>query len=536
MYVALLAIVSSAEGLSFVVDDDNGTWADYGSITEAINHAPEFNTIYIYNGTYNEEFNCPYTFTFIGNGSDVTTVDADEADDVMVLQAPWINVSGLKLMGPGSGDSYLGINDENVTVEDCDFGDPTDNIGKAFRMWRNSNVTIRNCSWSLMRWGVLLRECNDTLFENCNFSSSAYGMLIDTSWRITIRDCEFYNNSFGLNITDGSYDIVVENSTFLANDGNVIVEEDSHDVLIGNCTVKRSDKHGILVNWSNEVDVIGCTISDNGDHSKGDEIRIQWADDCRIIDNDIDIGYNYGILLSYCDDSEVRGNTITGGGPGIRISTSHLCIIEDNWVHNISSGRGLHLLDSNHTDIHKNVFLDNHGNEIIEIVYCYDVNITFNNISRDTDATGISFSNTDNVTVFNNTISWTEIGIYSTDCDYLEIAYNELLNNTYWGVTLSSRTTNSLVHHNNFYGNYNNDEQAYDSQTNDWDNGTEGNWWSDWDGNGTYEIGGSSLAEDNYPLGSPVVTSAPERVPEVGLLLTVAALTFIAIVIRRRRK
>ena len=161
--------------------------------------------------------------------------------------------------------------------------------------------------------------------------------------------------------------------------------------------------------------------------------------------------------------------------------------------------------------------------------------MTFNNISRDEDATGILLDNTDVVVIFNNTVAWTEIGIYTRDCDDVEIAYNELMNNTFYGVSFGAGTSNGLVHNNNFYGNYDNDGQAYDSQNNSWDNGTAGNWWSDWNGTGDYNIGGPSDAVDNYPLGDPVVTGAPERVPEFGPMVVISLLAVALLAFRRLR-
>ena len=46
-----LIAVGSADGAVWIVDDDNGTWADFGTIQEAVDAASAGDTIYVYNGT-----------------------------------------------------------------------------------------------------------------------------------------------------------------------------------------------------------------------------------------------------------------------------------------------------------------------------------------------------------------------------------------------------------------------------------------------------------------------------------------------------
>lgn len=81
----------------------------------------------------------------------------------------------------------------------------------------------------------------------------------------------------------------------------------------------------------------------------------------------------------------------------------------------------------------------------------------------------------------------------------------QMVNNKY-GIHLQG-SLNNLFYHNNLK----NDQNAYDDGTNQWDNGSEGNYWSDYSGkdkNGDklgdipYEIPGGS-SKDRYPLIEP---------------------------------
>ncbi|NIO61333.1 MAG: hypothetical protein GTO35_01570, partial [Gammaproteobacteria bacterium] len=52
-----------------------------------------------------------------------------------------------------------------------------------------------------------------------------------------------------------------------------------------------------------------------------------------------------------------------------------------------------------------------------------------------------------------------------------------------------------------------NTDQVYPSGTNAWDNGVEGNYWSDYNGTGLYEIDDKN--KDRYPLTNPYDETNP---------------------------
>ncbi len=95
------------------------------------------------------------------------------------------------------------------------------------------------------------------------------------------------------------------------------------------------------------------------------------------------------------------------------------------------------------------------------------------------------------------------------------VAYNTILNATAgpplapsWGLWSSYYSTDNIIHHNNFLNNTN---QAHGHNlTNFWDNGCEGNYWSDYNGTDLYGdgIGDTPYVidvnnTDNYPLMKP---------------------------------
>jgi len=115
--------------------------------------------------------------------------------------------------------------------------------------------------------------------------------------------------------------------------------------------------------------------------------------------------------------------------------------------------------------------------------------------------------------IINNTIKFNNIyGIYIMLGDNNTIKSNNFLDNQDYGVFINSPSHNNLVYWNYFY--YNGQPlQAFDNGTNNaWDNGTVGNYWSDyedkyfnawndgffWDT--PYAINGTANSYDNHPI------------------------------------
>jgi len=167
----------------------------------------------------------------------------------------------------------------------------------------------------------------------------------------------------------------------------------------------------------------------------------------------------------------------------------------------------------------------------IAVVWGSDNNIVTGNTCNGMMGNGIFVWESDNNTVSNNTCSNNNSGIYLYDSDNINLTNNTCENNLFHGIYLAGSSNNTLTNNtcsnNSYYGiciedSYSNtitlnrlltntENNAYDAGTNAWDNGSAGNYWSDWqppahpdaNGNGIVDnarpiAGGSN--KDNYPL------------------------------------
>ncbi|MEM3397380.1 MAG: NosD domain-containing protein [Thermoplasmata archaeon] len=174
---------------------------------------------------------------------------------------------------------------------------------------------------------------------------------------------------------------------------------------------------------------------------------------------------NEGVVFYHAQQSEIRNNTILLNSIGITLSGGRAILIAENFVHH-NYYHGISISGASHLNVIRSNIIANNGNCGITIW-------------------GDSDSNT--------------------------IVYNTIADNNGYGVSISESSSGNKVYGNNFYRNNgagkgtNGASQGYDDVGNSWDDGTNGNYWSNWDGTGGYPIDGGANAEDRYPYTSPVV-------------------------------
>ncbi|MHA1409769.1 MAG: right-handed parallel beta-helix repeat-containing protein [Candidatus Odinarchaeia archaeon] len=167
-----------------------------------------------------------------------------------------------------------------------------------------------------------------------------------------------------------------------------------------------------------------------------------------------------GISFSYGEDIVILNNTVTG-----------------------FDLYGLYLSDSQNIDASYNIML--YGNKT------YNTNH------------GFYFNRVNNSKLSHSTVITAYSGAYLWGSDNITLTYNTFKNCTYGARTLFN--SNATFYMNNFERN---DNPAVDFNTGTtWDNGTHGNYWSDWSGSGVYNI--PSGDADNHPLTQPTDLTPP---------------------------
>jgi len=348
-----------------------------------------------------------------------------------------------------------------------------------------TNVTAKNMN--LTKVGVVVAYTTHSTISNVTVSySGGSGILFFSASNNTITDCTLYNHSNGIQ--------------FLISCNNN---------LIANCNIYNIVTYGITFNYlgstpgnSNNI-ITDCELykgmyglSFAGTQS-GNKVMNSHA-------HHNSIGFNGGAYttISNCEADHNDNGIQTGSYGAIINCTSH-----DNRFDGISltalwSSQNVSVINctvyNNPTGIGK--YSSPTG--IITNCTIYNSNM------------GIYMQNSaDNNKIENCVIHNTNYSVYIRNCIYNRVYYNNLINNKY-GVWIQESSSLNIIDHNNFVNTIAN---GYDSASDLWDNGSVGNYWSDYTGvdadhNGIgdtpYNISGGSN-KDRYPLMLPLDTTPP---------------------------
>ena len=228
---------------------------------------------------------------------------------------------------------------------------------------------------------------------------------------------------------------------------------------------------------------------------------------CTVMNSGTIIMANAGIKLLYSSNGTVvENNCLNNVKSGIMLEFSNYNFITNNYIYN-SSGVGVRIYQSDHNEVLDNNITEGGTNpEGIMIDSTSEFNfVSDNDVSNQWTGIRIAGTATHNNTIVNNWLfnnSYAGINI-NPGCYNNTIELNEIQNSTY-GLRISGDG-------NAFYRNVliNNTQNAEDwGSYNQWDNGSIGNFWDDYEGSDLDDDGigdtpyaidyGSNL--DNFPI------------------------------------
>jgi len=195
-----------------------------------------------------------------------------------------------------------------------------------------------------------------------------------------------------------------------------------------------------------------------------------------------------GTNLDHSSNTTIRGNFIKNNRWGIWLEFAENNTVRENTIHN-STSAGIYLGDSAGNNINHNTITSAEYGMWLERS---GSNIIIGNALME-NAMGISLTNdSNNNTVSGNTIENNDEGIHLFSPSN-RIHENTLTSNLYGIFSLHSG--GNLIYRNNFIGNI---VQAHlsESYVDIWDNGAEGNYWSDYTGD---DRNGDGIGDTNTP-------------------------------------
>ncbi len=285
-----------------------------------------------------------------------------------------------------------------------------------------SNVTFKNFIVENGQNGIQIYSGNNSLIDNKIRQNSNYGIRISGGPENTLKGNDIYSNGFNLGVEGGSIqDFVQYIDTSNNINGKPII------YLVGAANRVISNAGYVAVVNSRNITVENLSMSYNGQ-------GVLVANSTNISVKNLRLAHTeQGVVFAYTNVSAIKNVISQNSVLSMSLQQSNNNIIQNNTI--VTSNTGLLLSSSG-------------NNKIIT-----------NNISNMTrpGSYALYFDHSNNNTIIGNSIS-----------------------NSYCGINLYY-SNGSIFYRNNII---NNDYQKsiYNSSMNKWDNGYEGNYWSDYNG------------------------------------------------------
>ena len=264
---------------------------EYSTIQEAINVASSGGTIFIKNGTYNENVIVNTTVSLIGESVEGTIVDGQNTSDTISLTADNVEITNLTVTNsngtyPNSGIFLNHVENSIVT---------------------GNNVSGNNGHGIFVMWGT-----NNFIVNNVVTHNAKPGIRVDGS----NAPAKVVNNTVGYNQEDGIFlysviDVLVEDNTILDNVYNGISPQGgSNNTSIRRNLIMSNGWHGIFIATSSND-----SISDNNVRlNSQDGIQLYVSSNCDIYGNNITENSWDGIFSDNASDNKIYHNDVIGNG------------------------------------------------------------------------------------------------------------------------------------------------------------------------------------------------------------------------------
>jgi len=377
--------------------------------------------------------------------------------------------------------------------------------GDGIRVSGSNNAFVDNNASENAFYGIMLWESPNNIVQANTAQNNGYSglWLMDSSGNSVKENNFSHNNESGISIWDASNDSLISENDLYSNSRYGIYIKSSFNNSILSNDAMANDHSGIGLHMSSENTVTANNVA----YNPSGIVLWDGSDDNLISNNSVSESENYGIQLTDASSNTIAKNQVCRnghGGIGLYSSSDDNKIEGNNASYNV--GNGIDLDDCRNNVVRRNRADYNEWGGIGLYLGCEENSIEYNDVGYNNWAGIILTECQGNVVAGNNATQNVLGGIKLKGSKDNLLFQNYLVENAMEGavITTTSPLIESLLKLAQGWGTSN----AYDDATNQWDNGTVGNYYSDFDctdsdANGIcdaeHEIpGGESV--DRYPL------------------------------------
>jgi parallel beta-helix repeat protein len=319
-----------------------------------------------------------------------------------------------------------------------------------------------------------------TIYVDASNASGPWDGTAEHPYKNITSGIEYASAGDTIHVRAGTY-----NESILINTNNLMLIGESREDTV----INGGNASYVIRVTANNVTISGFTIK-NG--KKG--IWLWNSNNNKFSDNTA-LNNQYGIFLDGSTDNSFSGNIVSDNSYGIYVYHSTSNNFSGNTA--LNNQNGIYLNDSSHNTLSGNTVSNNNygiyasdsdsnvlsGNTALYNQYAgIYLDFSSNNVLSGNTASSNSYGfflwESDNNLLSGNSISSNVYGIYFYYSSSNTVTYNDASNSQYGFYLLQSN--DNIISQNNFI---NNTEQVSSiGSVNSWDNGVEGNYWSDYHG------------------------------------------------------
>jgi len=432
-------VTGGSNGATIVVDDDNGSWADYHIIQEALDNATENDTIRVYEGYYLENVFVRNSVNLIGNGSDNTTINGTRKGDAIRILADDVTFTGFNVE-----HNYTFVH-KGINVKSNNSIISQNVVSKTTYGIRvqGSNNTILNNDCFVNVVGIHLINATLNIINNNNLTGNNWGMGIDWSNNNNVTYNSICDSLDGIWVHQSNNNSFMNNTSSLHEQNGVNLIDSQNTLFVGN-NVSNNPQFGIVISNSDF-----SIISSNEIFHNGIGIYIRDSNNMNIMFNQVLNNTDRGIFLYNSTKNAVLSNNCSNNPTGIVLSKSDDNDIINNTI--VCNNNGVYLFQCNKTDLEGNLLL--HNTNGFDLNYSSNNSIS-NNTFSDNQCSLVFHHMSDSNIIWYNEINGGETGILLTDSSQKNTAhFNRITDTGTWGIDSSNNEEMRINATSNWWGN-----------------------------------------------------------------------------------